>query len=1425
LLSPQNDTLQSYLYSADNSNSISDEKTTINENNFPSNWGNCLTLNGTPGAKNSLTKYQYDLAVVSVSSFPEILLPYDTVTISSVIRNVGSLPAVNFDVTLFNDLNFNGLMDPSEILYQSNSNSLSPDDSLTIQVPTANIVLGVNDIFCFVNFVLDMNTLNNSINKRINVYSPYISFNDIVINEIMYAPLSSMPEWIELYNKSNEKINLKNLSIGDAVSKQKILKDDKFLEPFSYVVVCKDSSILNFYELDSILVIAPLPIFNNSEDAVVLYDSLNLLIDSSYYHSFYGGQQGKSLERVYPDSLSLNQNNWKSSSSFKMGTPGFINSVTPKNKDAALIDFSPVNPYTIINEKNSLQINIKNIGKLSLSNLSLKVFFDANNDSIPQQAEQIFYQQILYLNNNDSTYITNDIIVKSNGVNLFIALLDCNEDEDTLNNSLFAPIQGVLINELRNDLVINEIMYAPQNDDPEWIEIYNRSQKLINLKNYAIADNKDTTQIISFDKVISPNGYLVFSKDSSLLLKTIPDSLVIICSFPQLNNTGDKLIFLDSLNRVIDSLEYSHQWGGNNGRSLERIDVEFTSLDSLNWREAKNNLGFTPGYINSQSQKIHDICVNDFWCSTEFPRINDTVFFFVKINNIGKNAVNFIVELYEDTNLDSIPDSKIESTQSFYLYPNDSITIPLLQTKYLLKSENGFLINAVCTIDEDIDNNKFYKNILSGYPPYSIIINEIMYDSNTDEPEWIELYNNSDFVINLLDWEIKDVFTTPSSAKITKNSSVLPHNYLVIAKDSSILGYHENIPADLIIMNFPILNNDKDGIILRDNRNRTIDSVFFFADWNISKGNSLERFYFDSSSVVESNWLSSQSEEHSTPGLENSIVKKEYDLKLLDIVLSPETPKINDSIEVKIVVENIGQQQADSSNIYVFKKNSINGLDSLLYSSKINAIKPHTKVTFTCPDKFLFDEAETCFTFSLDYHLDQDITNNKKTLIIKKESPPNSILINEIMINPNDDKSEWVELINNSNEKVNLKNWQLSDWLSSPKVSYISSSDYWLEPDDFLIVGNDSSILKIYPNLKERIKISSFGTLNNSADGVFLYNQSNHIIDSVCYDNGWKAKKGVSIERISRFSFSNDSSNWFLSQSPEGNTICSSNSVLSLTKYSQNSIVLNEIMYEASMTSEYLEFLNASPDTVNLAGFRVLVDNKKEHLLTDSNLVLIPGDLFLLAADSSILSVFNELYSNRHIKIIDESSLGLLNNGSQIGLYDFKGTTIDSLIFSPSWHNKNFIGTSDKSLERINPNLNSNNPTNWSTSVNTKGGTPGTQNSIFVNNSNRSSTLTINPNPFSPDNDGHEDFTVINYQLNSSSSQVTIKVFDSKGRLVRILSNNFSSGATGSFIFDGKDEEGNPLRIGIYPILLEAEDENHQRSEIIKAVVVIARKL
>lgn len=273
-------------------------------------------------------------------------------------------------------------------------------------------------------------------------------------------------------------------------------------------------------------------------------------------------------------------------------------------------------------------------------------------------------------------------------------------------------------------------------------------------------------------------------------------------------------------------------------------------------------------------------------------------------------------------------------------------------------------------------------------------------------------------------------------------------------------------------------------------------------------------------------------------------------------------------------------------------------------------------------------------------------------------------------------------------------------------------------------------------------------------------------------------------------------------------------------------IVINEIMYDPlSNQSEWIELYNASGQTVNIKNWKYK-ETSSSVILSSADLFLNPGDYFVLAHDSTLYNTFNYLISPEPDQIIKFSTgISLNNSGENITITDSLNNLIDAVSYNPDWNNSNLSDTKGISLERINPALAANDKNNWSSCANNSGGTPGLRNSIHTQGIASNSTVSINPNPFSPDGDGHEDFTLINYKLNVQFAQMNVKVFDIKGRIVRTLSNNQVTGSEGTIIFNGFDNENQKLRIGIYILLIEAVDDIGGTVNAIKAPVVVAAKL
>lgn len=194
---------------------------------------------------------------------------------------------------------------------------------------------------------------------------------------------------------------------------------------------------------------------------------------------------------------------------------------------------------------------------------------------------------------------------------------------------------------------------------------------------------------------------------------------------------------------------------------------------------------------------------------------------------------------------------------------------------------------------------------------------------------------------------------------------------------------------------------------------------------------------------------------------------------------------------------------------------------------------------------------------------------------------------------------------------------------------------------------------------------------------------------------------------------------------------------------------------------------------------------------------------------------------------VARASLRLRNDGDVVRLHRTDGTVLDAVSYAPAWHHPSLVDPTGTSIERILLDGPSTDPDNWTSSVSPAGGTPGRPNSVTVPEgaSRTPSGLTVAPSPFSPDGDGWEDVASLRYRLRQAPALLRVRIYDARGRLVRTLEDAALSGTEGALLWDGLDDAGRALRVGIYVALLEAVDPGGGTVEAYKAPIVLARPL
>jgi len=171
---------------------------------------------------------------------------------------------------------------------------------------------------------------------------------------------------------------------------------------------------------------------------------------------------------------------------------------------------------------------------------------------------------------------------------------------------------------------------------------------------------------------------------------------------------------------------------------------------------------------------------------------------------------------------------------------------------------------------------------------------------------------------------------------------------------------------------------------------------------------------------------------------------------------------------------------------------------------------------------------------TLTFPPDCELSNNTAATSLTVGAVSGLIAVNEIMHSPDEDGTEWVELLNVSGGTVALLGWALGDDVDACRMGTGPDSLALLADDAFLLVARDSEPLD---GLTSCPVVETDGWEALSADDtVVLTDEFGTPIDRVTYERRWGGERGVSLERVRPDMPPQDAGNWGSSVAPEGST-------------------------------------------------------------------------------------------------------------------------------------------------------------------------------------------------------------------------------------------------------------------------------------------------
>lgn len=412
----------------------------------------------------------------------------------------------------------------------------------------------------------------------------------LVINEIMtsnkgaYAdPYGKLYDYVEIYNGSNKKINLKNYGLSDVNTEIKYTFPNIEIKPKEYIVIFLSGNSKSNYH-------APFKLKSSGGETLALFR-----------------HDGKIIDAVQTVDLQKNtvmarnaEGKWIIQ---KEATPGFantidghkefvqsitsieeakieINEVLPNNKGNFKNKYGEYSGYIELRNKSDKKVNIENYAisnstdaiykwhfpSIELSPGEIVVVFTSDRNIL--EGEEL-HASFKLDSKNGIAILSNEkgkIVDKVEYENLANGMALVKQNGKMLESSILSPGEPNTIDGIKNfqkeyiktgeTLIINEVMssnfkFLPQNGGNyyDWIELYNNSNDTIKLSDYCLTTNTNSSCMYKLPEVELKKGayyIIIASGDSNLSNNSYNHA-----NF-KISNTESLYIMKE--NKIIDSL-------------------------------------------------------------------------------------------------------------------------------------------------------------------------------------------------------------------------------------------------------------------------------------------------------------------------------------------------------------------------------------------------------------------------------------------------------------------------------------------------------------------------------------------------------------------------------------------------------------------------------------------------------------------------------------------------------------------------------------------------------------------------------------------------------------------------------------------------------------------------------------------------------
>lgn len=279
-------------------------------------------------------------------------------------------------------------------------------------------------------------------------------------------------------------------------------------------------------------------------------------------------------------------------------------------------------------------------------------------------------------------------------------------------------------------------------------------------------------------------------------------------------------------------------------------------------------------------------------------------------------------------------------------------------------------------------------------------------------------------------------------------------------------------------------------------------------------------------------------------------------------------------------------------------------------------------------------------------------------------------------------------------------------------------------------------------------------------------------------------------------------------------------------------VLINEVLFNsAENAEEFIEIYNHTDRTIDVSGLKITTKKKDGSLNAGAAIPngtqMLPQSYLALCKNPSVDSLYYNCPITSNFVAV-KSWMALNNEGATILICNAaKDTIYDELSYSSKWHHPFIKNNQGVSLERINPNLPTQNPSSWhSASSEVNYGTPGYKNSQYMEISaiETPKEFWLQQENFTPNNDGDNDALLINYRMAENGWMSNITIFDASGQKIKGLYKSYLLSTEGILLWDGITDNNTCANIGLYIIYVELFNANKGETKRHKLVCAVSGK-